>query len=615
MQTSKITIGGAEIIPPREHEGFEINAVFGTENSASVSISDLSFCDGDGGKANTGLNDYQANYPLEGAPVEYTIKDTDENGNIITQIFNFYTDWNTQRHLSPVEQTIALLEEKGVLSFDERAKAITFALLEYENELLLGDYTPIAYLVQNRKTLLERVQIVAQTFATLKTGFDEVHKIINIASDLPTLGVIPAGINLAVTVANLILLIQRLIQLFKEINESFFPPVLFHSGIKPSVFIRKAVQYMGYDDVNFGTFTDRFEKEALCPSKNSEIGSLIEHCVTSGALKPNDKGYNLYDMVEMYCEKYNLDRAIRDNVLHMRPKNDPFWIQNPNISAPDVLVESALEVDNGTYHKNYEDFYSNTIVQYASDNSDLWSLEDLANENDPNSVEKIIAGVIVKQQSTLNNKRVISQKGKIIDIPHTLASRKDVLDDLIDLFVVNVSIFDQIKGWIEDQFNQFATELGTAYPGLDDFLINAGGRTGAMKVENHYFSVAKCVYLEEVNLGIGTGLRIPENYADYVGARAIYDDFHTYNSLVPGVRNANDTADTNAKLIFENIKIDFNLRKFKKILDNPYFSIGGGKYGKYTDIKWNERHDYAYVNYWIPEPWMQNVEEVNIQPI
>lgn len=607
-QVSTYRINGGVTVPFRNAQKLEIEALFGVNGSASASVSDVEFADSTRAQNNTLLRQLQLQKPLEGVPVDIGIVDGADS---IT--LDFFTDWNSLKFLAENQLSTGLVKYNSVIGFEQRSKAITFALLEFENILGPLEYQNMPYIIQNRKTVLERVQLVAQGFIVLKSAADEVHKIINIASDITTLGVVQATINLAVSIAALVLLIARLVALFKLIQESFFPPILYHSGIKPKVFIQKAVEYMGYDGVNFGTLQYNMDRETWCPSKNDEQGIPVDFVnPISGALKPNDKGYNLFDMMDVLDKKYRMRKAIIDNVIHFRPKSDPFWVNSPSLTMPNVLIEQAF-TGNGTQRYNYDDLYTSSIVQYATDDSDKWTLQDLADENDPTSKQKIIAGSIVTPNVITDNKRVISKQGRTFDLPQTLCTRKDVLDDLLDIFIGTSQALDDLKQMVTDRFDEFAADLGTLVPGLESFIVSAGGRTGAMKIENHFFSTMKCAFLEDTDIGFGvTSPRIPEDFAEHIGAKALVENWHSYDSLVPGVRNPSDVNDTNAKLISEEVRIHFNLKKFNVLLNNPYFSIPGGGVGEFTRLKWNVEGDYAVADFWVPFNWLTNVQQITI---
>ena len=617
-QTSTFTIDGGAAKPFREHEEIEIEAIFGIENSASLSLGEVSYVDSDGGggsNMNTLLKQKWIDNPFEGPEIGIQLQDGADSFS-----FDFFPEWNNLVFQSAVELKVSLTNINGLSSFDDRSKVVTFALLEAENLLNAGDYQNIPYLVENRKTLLEKIQLLAQGWSILKAIGDEVFKIINIAADISTLGALQAVINLAVTIASLVLLIQQLVNLLGQIQEAFFPITLYHRGIKPKVFIEKGAEYMELDGVDFGgvsigSFGYIMERLSFCPSKNDEIGFPVNIPTNvSGALKPNNKGYNLFDMLDLLNDKFRIRKAIINNILHIKPESDPFWIQNPSFVMTNVLIEKALEVDNGTFHPNYEDFFNSTILQYATDDSDLWTLQDLADETDPTSAQKIISGVLVKPTSAIDQKRAVTQKGKSYNIPYSLCVRKDVLDELLDTFLGTSAGLDLLKEKVTERFAEFTDLLGQALPGLADFVASFGGRTGAMKVENHFFSVPKVTFLEDTNIGFGTiAPRIPANFADFVGAGALMANFHNWDSFVPGVRNPSDPSDTKARFVYTEVEIPFNLKSMVQVLNNPYFSIQGGGNGKFTRVKWKQNGDTAIVDFWRSENWAVNIEQSVIQ--
>jgi hypothetical protein len=102
----------------REHETIAIEAVFGTENSASVSLDTVTFVNSDGADNKTLLLDAWQSNPLVGALVELEIFDLDENGNPIGFTFDFCTDWNKLNFLSPSEIEVGLFERKVLFGFD-----------------------------------------------------------------------------------------------------------------------------------------------------------------------------------------------------------------------------------------------------------------------------------------------------------------------------------------------------------------------------------------------------------------------------------------------------------------------------------------------------------------
>ena len=144
---------------------------------------------------------------------------------------------------------------------------------------------------------------------------------------------------------------------------------------------------------------------------------------------------------------------------------------------------------------------------------------------------------------------------------------------------------------------------------MDLFFSSIVSRAGACKVENHFFTVPKVALLADNNYGYP---RIVENFGDIIGAKALYNDFHSYDSFIEGKRNPSNPNETAAKYIYEDVRIPFGLVDFDSVLNNAYFTTESGKTGKFISLDWTIDKDEAVISYWIYENWMTNIEE-NIQ--
>ena len=609
---TNIELDGQDIGAVRGSRDFVVSAVFEQEVQPSINIQDISFTDSAYNLNSQLLLTKWANNPSEGIPFSISIQDTVTPSNSID--FDFYTDFTKMKFLSAVETSVAMIKESSLNQFNFRAEGITMLSMEQKGILSLVDRQNFPYVVENRKTLLEKIQILSQGFGVLKSLADEVHKIINIASDLPTLGgAIPAAINLTVTITAIGTLFQRLKTLFQEIQDSFFPPVRYHSGIKPKNFIEKTViNYMGYSNVEFGTFgtwPQIIEQLTWLPSKNNEIGLPVNGGnPISGILKPTNKGYYLAGTIETLKDQFRLKDAIINNVYHLRPAKDPFWTSNSGYVMPNVLVEEN-PAGNGTKRPNYEDIKAVTDIHYLTDDSDLHTLDDLVNEQNPNTTGKLYSVTTVRPVNVTNQRRVLLNGSKTVEIPYCLAVRKDQLDDLLDLFVGSSAAIGAMKELIEERIQEFASIFAASNPAMEEFIVNLGNRTGAMKVENHFFSVPKMALLKD---NLSGEPRIVANFGDLIGAKALYNDFHSYDSFIPGKRNPNNLNETAAKFIFEGVRIPFGLNDFNTILNNAYFTTESGEEGKFIKCDWNVYGDFATIDYWIYNNWMNNIEETTV---
>lgn len=608
-------IDGQTTTPYRQAEELVINAMFGTEAQPSINLDSIDVTDNGQDLNSTKVKSLWQADPTKGAPFSIGVSDGVDSFD-----FNFFMDYTKMVFKSEVETTVGLIKDSSLDEFDKRAEGITQRLLSYKGILTGADFTNVPYIVRNRKTDLEKLQLLQQSFNVLKSIADEVHKIINIASDIPTLGAAPALINLTVTIAAIIQLFNQLFDLFEQIQETFFPPIRYHAGLKPKTFIEKAVvNHMGYDAVDFGShpapvsgipFDELMNQLVWLGSKNQQKGypaflPFQPTFLRDGIFSPSDNGYFLASCLDTLTRQFRLRRAIIDNVLHLKPENDPFWINQSGYQLPDVKVEQVF-ANNGTIRPNYEDLLGNTIIQFATDDSDKWTLDDLIDEEDEDSTGKIISVKVVESTTTTSNRKNLLNKGKNVSIPFALAVRNSPIDDLLDLFGESTQLLENLKDSIKDRLDEFASQLAQSMPQLNIFIESVQNRVGALKVENDFFSTPKQMLITENSNGFPT---IPVDYADKIGAKALMLNYHSWDSFIPGNRNPNNTQQTAAKYVYESVKIDFGIKDFSTVLNNAYFTTINGKIGAFTRIAWNVLNDSAEVDYWIYEDWMSNIEE------
>ena len=608
-------IDGQTTTPYRQAEELVINAIFGTEAQPSINLDSIEVTDNGQDLNSTKMRSLWQADPTKGAPFSIGVS----NG-VDSYDFDFFTDWNKLVFNSEVDTAVGLIKDSSLDQFDERAKGITQQLLSYKGILTGADFTNVPYIVKNRKTDLEKLQLLQQSFNVLKSISDEVHKIINIASDIPTGGAAVALVNLTVTIAAVIQLFNQLFDLFEQIQETFFPPIKYHAGLKPKTFIEKAVvDYMGFDAVDFGNhpapvsgipFGDLMNQLVWLGSKNQQKGfpafiPFQSDFLRDGIFTPSDTGYYLSSCIETLSNEFRLRRAIIDNVLHLKPENDPFWTNQSGYTLPDVKIEQIF-ANNGTIRPNYNEFYGNTVIQYLTDDSDKWTLDNLIDEEDEDSTGAIISVKIVDSTTATNEKRNIINQGKNVNIPFALAVRNSPIDDLFDIFGESTQLLEDLKQSIKDRLEQFSSQLSQSMPQLNIFIESVENRVGVLKVENDFFSTPKQLLIVENSNGFPT---IPIDFADKIGAKALMLNYHSWDSFIQGNRNPNNPQQTAAKYLYEGVKIDFGIKDFSTILNNSYFTTVNGKIGAFTRIAWDVLGDSADVDYWVYEDWMNNIEE------
>ena len=602
-KVENFTLNDLPIGTVRDFEDWTINANFEFSPNASINLPSVLVENTKDFDSSDTLRNAHDTFPTEGAILSF-----DVSNDTTTLPFRFICDYNGYSLPAPNATEVTLRLDKSIDSLlDLQGADINMALLEDLGVLSSSDYINFPYVVNNRKTLLEKAVLLGNIFLLFKSAVDEIFKILNISADITTLGVAQALLNLAQTLVSLAGIIIQLVELIKQLDESFNPAIRYHSAISLKTYLTKAVDYLGYN-IDFGTWS---EDIILIPSKKDEVGNKEPNTTDeqSGILKPSDFGYRLNDAFALAQQFCNGELAVINDTVHVRPKNDPFWLTTSGFIMPNVLVEQSIFVENGNRRFNREDVYAGKIISCSTDDSDYWTLQDFA--TDQNGDRLSVATV---KPVTVINQRAVNLNGIIsIDIPYALVVRKNTIDDLIDSIkelyegcAFFIDEFEMSFGDVSVVLLSNIVEIGgvvPVFPSLGEFVFS---KDGTLRVENHFFSTPKFGILELNNSG---QYRIPENYNELIGAKALYQKYYTYDSLVPGVRNPEDENDTAGKEVFENVEIPFTLKDLDLLLNNSYFSTEDGRIGRFTAINWNIQADKATVSYWIQNNWLVNTIE------
>jgi len=600
-------INGQENLPPREWQNLEVNATFDNDSvQANINFSALNFVD----QSNEVIKDWFFNNvgATEGLPFEITINDGANN----YVPFSGYLDWNTYKVKGSNESELSLVKTNSLNGVSERAQGITMLLLQNLNPNQDGAMPTnmgvnIPYLIENRKTLLENLQLISTAFMTVKSGIDEIFKFVNISADITTLGVGQALLNLGTTIINLAIIINQLVDQLEAIQKALFPLVRYHRGIKLKTFLEQGAEYMGYTlDTGAGAFNTVLENVVLCPHKTDEGQDLVPvgffgsginafQATLSGILKPNDYGYTLSEAFDLCNKLFFTKIAVSNGVITLLPYNDSSWTLNPSYTMPDVRVEDSPFTQNGIISYNVDELKGRTFINYADDDSDKHTITDV---NDSFS-ETIVTPI------TVNDTRNVLIKGvDSVEIPYALCVRKNAVDDLFDAFEALVGTNNTMVADVKEIFESLSDFFDQGLESNNSFLLAITSREGAMKVENHFFSTPKIVYLENN--------KIPTNFTDKVGAVALYNNYHSYKSFVSGIKDPNNLNNTNQKKIFTDVRIPFGAESFAQIINNSFFNDVNGNLGKFTSVNWSVDNDYAIVSYYIFENYIDNLIETTV---
>jgi len=195
---------------------------------------------------------------------------------------------------------------------------------------------------------------------------------------------------------------------------------------------------------------------------------------------------------------------------------------------------------------------------------------------------------------------------KSVNISYAIAVRKTQFEELYEIFEESFLNMENLKQSIEDRLAEFSSVLNTSNPLMETFVSSVLNRSGACKVENDFFSTPKMALIANNSNGLP---RIPEDFVDLIGAKAINVNHQSYYSFIPGERNPSDQTETAAKYIYEDVEIPFGLDDYALVENNAYFTTDDGQLGKFISLNWRILEDRATCSFWIYNNWASNIEE------
>jgi len=602
--TISILLDGDQVEGIRELYESELSATFDEEfNLPRFDPTTISFT----GQANERLLELWNGLPSEGPDFVPLVSD----GTLVFEK-KYFVDLRSLVFFSDVESQAGIRED-NVFTFIDDAESLTILLMQSEGLWTNADRVKIPYIVENRKRLLEFMQLQQAIIVVSKSIYDEVFKMVNITSDMfsgywfTTVGALAVAIsNLISTLINLVILTIQLVKLLIDLFKLIFPPIRYHFGINLYNWLRKGTEKLGYTLEVGDDYQKVLEQINICPSKSDEVGppaiffELPESIAPTinagdGLLRPKDFGYTLGQAIRGTKLLHKTKVAVIDNVVHLRPKNDPFWQNGAVYNLPDVLIEQAMDYQNGTSRPDYDSMWTRTLIEYQEDPSDLHTLTDSNNR----VAEFIYSPITIENQKRVNLKGIDDNQ-----IPWALCVPKPKKDNLISNKIDLEELFDTMQGIIDSLFENnpvLSLESSEGPPNLEELASLIFIKKGALLVENHFFSVAKLVVLEEDKNGI---LRIPDNYTEIVGADALFNNYHSYDANVPGFREGDET---NQKIIHENVRVPFGIEDWNGLKENSWFNSPFGK-AQMRQVKWKITEDFATIDFHTFTTWNKNLQ-------
>lgn len=519
--------------------------------------------------------------------------------------FDGYIDLCNMEYLSyqnPVRIKAPVKRLDDPATVIEQMAVLTQGLLVQKGYLNSDDYVDVPVIRESKKNVAERTLILSNYGSQVVMSLTQmVNNMLSAISDVLGLSVLIGVVELLTTFVNGVIVINKLYQQGLQIKDLFWPEIAYYKAASFKTILTKAYAYKGYT-IDFGILDTWLSKTYLMASQNEFNGYPAQGIPATGELKSWDYGYIIGEIQEKLQEVLNTRTRIVGSVVNMKTKIDPYWNDSPSYSWPNTLVQTAGQHNNGTIKFDTENVKATVMINYAYDMSDAHTLT--AKNGDSHEVHR---DLIVELDPDLNSLKGIHE----VQIPWAMAVRKQPFDNLWDLFTGISGEFDFYLQQFQTKINDFIGDLNAS--GVDvsaqiTAILNQSGiggllsnREGCLKIDDNSFAIPKVIWLDDYSVG----KRIPTNFKDFIGAKALYDDYHKPFSPA-------DVAGFNGQYwLYNTVSLKFSYEKFNQTQDNPYFYLNG-YLAKFRQISWVESQHSATTDFEQQRPFDENITENEI---
>lgn len=504
--------------------------------------------------------------------------------------------------INPIIITAPVVRINDSKSVIENMAVITQGLLISKGILTTADFVDIPVIIESKKNIAERAAELGAFGVQVVTSLTQiVNNILGALANVLGLGIVIGIIELAIVFANAVLVINRLVDQGLKLKDLFFPTVQYYKGFNVAHMIRKGFEYKGYT-VEFGDLEGVLNKTYILPSQNNTTGFPMAGFPAMGPCKPQDYGYTIMEIINGVKEQRNIRGDVRNGIVHLKRRNDPFWTASPSYSPPNVLIKDTQLYTNGLYKDDTERVKATFTGYYTYDSTDCHTLT----EKNGDSVE-VHRDLINELNPKMNTIKGLEEHV----IPWAMCVRKQPFDNLWDLFTGISDDFDNLLQIIKDRINEFLSDLSAS--GVDvtseiNDLLNQSGlntllnnRTGCWKIDDNTFAIPKIGYMVDE----GHGNRIPANFKDEIGWPALYNSGYLSDS--PAIQN---DFKGQYRLVKE-LNLPFSIENFVITQTNPFF-VMNANICKFLFGSWNEAKHKSTADIEINEPFDTNITETVI---
>lgn len=515
---------------------------------------------------------------FEGLPIDINLN----NINNQPELFSGYLDLVNGFADLPDDGTLECqyVQADGLDEFFRKIETVSYGYLESIGVFTDSDYTNLDYVVEKPLNVLELITTSITLYLMVKELQEQIRRI---ADDIAVIsGILVAGITgsvgalivaVAKAILNLIYAVAIVIAI-KNLATNLFDflvgPKRTHKVISLNTLLVKVANYYGYQM----EFTDGlFNNIYYLPSninldEPNKLGIIRTPRGTSkGIPNAQDIGYIVSDMFDRAKKLIDGKFTIQDGTIQLRPKSDPYWIQQSTYRMPSVLIKKK--------EYNAEDLKSTNVLSFETDTTDVYTVD-----NFKGTIIEVKTDVI----SAGNQRNVLLQGLNDIQLGLALGNRKQSLNALENTLKTLGGVIDGVI---------------RAFGGSARFERRVKSRIGALKVSQNNTSVPKLIYLN--------GSTIPSNHRDFLSAPALWNKYYGEESFVKDNFRGQ-------KVVYRGVEVPFGIPQYKRLLKSSYFYTAENQQAKVINFTWKLGQDTAIIDFWVREVYTTNLKEIVIIP-
>jgi hypothetical protein len=514
---------------------------------------------------------------FEGMPFELILY----NNLAQQESFKSFLDFteNYQELLQDGRILINTIQEDGIDDFYSKLGSVTFGHLEAIGAVNSSDYVTVPYVVEKKFNLFEILMTSIILYLMIKELAESIERTADAIAEASGIaaagftGTIGAAILLVakaiIAIAYTAVLLFAIIDLATTLINTLVPPKREHKAILLRRALEIVCNHLGYGLVMPEADFDFVHYLPSNPRQDDKtfFGFIsVTKGTPTGIPYINDYGYNCEEMFKLAKDLIQGRIAIIGSDVHIRPDNDPFWLQQSTWSMPSVLLQGK--------GYNLNELNSTKIIEFSFDFNDEWTID-----NSEGTAYEIKTSPV-----TVQNQKAVLLKGlERLTLPVALGNRKDELNAIENLIKSVANFIDGVTG---------------VFGGGTNFAAKVNAKKGVLKQTQNWHSIPKLLYLK--------GGKLPINQRDLWSAKHLYDSFLNYNSFV-----ANNWQ--GQKAVYNNVEIPFGIEDYKQLTVNPYFLFEGAV-AKITNFTWTTGRDKATISFWVRERYTTNLKETFINP-